>query len=551
MSTPKVQASKRPLTTTLASSFFSLVKTVLTLALLSLLLLYTLSKYFGVSFSLQGQHQFTPASFDFDQWFEAEEDVSESVVVPVAGQVRPRTTRVVVQGADDQIPVMDDITVPAPSAPAMDDITVTVAVPPSATPTAPAWEEQVAPCSATFETVAVPAATTTTPTAPAAWEWQGYPTLDQTMPVPSAPPMEEDADLAIQPAVQPPKPDGDCEVKNNDGKKVAVVDGKKPVESVGQVFKAMAGRFREFVKRSFDRVKKPVASSADSTTTAAATTSTTTTAAPLSQPVPPPTANTLHYYTRCIPKTADHKSRCGEDSITAFKTQGSAYVLAVADGVGGWSRHGVDPSLFSTQLIASIEQHASSNPALGCAGQLLDEAFQNMVDLNTAGTVRTPGSSTACVAVIDATTKSMSVCNVGDSGLLVVRSGQVAFKTTPLQTSFNSPLQLVINPRTGAVSNPVSRGQNATFQLQQGDLLIMASDGLFDNLTNEFILNYLQQSQTSTLDSISKDLVEAAKFISGRKDVDTPFAMEARKAGRVNAIGGKPDDISIVLAMVA
>jgi hypothetical protein len=32
------------------------------------------------------------------------------------------------------------------------------------------------------------------------------------------------------------------------------------------------------------------------------------------------------------------------------------YVAGVADGVGGWRRHGVDPSLFSSQLMANCAE---------------------------------------------------------------------------------------------------------------------------------------------------------------------------------------------------
>lgn len=34
----------------------------------------------------------------------------------------------------------------------------------------------------------------------------------------------------------------------------------------------------------------------------------------------------------------------------------SDFVLAVADGVGGWNRHGVDPAKFSRKLMANIEE---------------------------------------------------------------------------------------------------------------------------------------------------------------------------------------------------
>ena len=45
----------------------------------------------------------------------------------------------------------------------------------------------------------------------------------------------------------------------------------------------------------------------------------------------------------------DKVHKGGEDAFTVSKT-----LIAVADGVGGWARRGVDPGLFSKQLTKDI-----------------------------------------------------------------------------------------------------------------------------------------------------------------------------------------------------
>lgn len=38
-------------------------------------------------------------------------------------------------------------------------------------------------------------------------------------------------------------------------------------------------------------------------------------------------------------------------------------MLCVADGVGGWAEHGVDPGLYSKELVKNIETNFNNNIA--------------------------------------------------------------------------------------------------------------------------------------------------------------------------------------------
>ena len=44
----------------------------------------------------------------------------------------------------------------------------------------------------------------------------------------------------------------------------------------------------------------------------------------------------------------------GED---AFGVSECRQLLSVADGVGGWDRHGIDPAKFSKELVSLINQN--------------------------------------------------------------------------------------------------------------------------------------------------------------------------------------------------
>lgn len=57
-----------------------------------------------------------------------------------------------------------------------------------------------------------------------------------------------------------------------------------------------------------------------------------------------------------------------------------------------------------------------------------------------------PGSSTACIVVLDRQSHRLHTANLGDSGFLVVREGEVVHRSDEQQHYFNTPFQLSIAP---------------------------------------------------------------------------------------------------------
>lgn len=56
------------------------------------------------------------------------------------------------------------------------------------------------------------------------------------------------------------------------------------------------------------------------------------------------------------------------------------------------------------------------------------------------------GSSTACVIVLNKETSSIYAANIGDSGFVVVRRGEVVHRSSEQQHYFNTPFQLSLPP---------------------------------------------------------------------------------------------------------
>lgn len=78
----------------------------------------------------------------------------------------------------------------------------------------------------------------------------------------------------------------------------------------------------------------------------------------------------------------------------------------------------------------------------------------------------------------------MLQANLGDCGVLLVRGKAVAQATPPLQHSFNFPYQLGCQD-LGAASDLPSDADQFEVDLQKGDVIVMASDGLIDNVYPE------------------------------------------------------------------
>ena len=77
--------------------------------------------------------------------------------------------------------------------------------------------------------------------------------------------------------------------------------------------------------------------------------------------------------------------------------------------------------------------------------------------------------------------------------------------------------------------------------------MILASDGMFDNLEKYHILDCCDSSEK--IDKICECLGSKAHSLSRDKTYNSPFAQHARAAGKFYK-GGKEDDITVVTGRV-
>lgn len=101
----------------------------------------------------------------------------------------------------------------------------------------------------------------------------------------------------------------------------------------------------------------------------------------------------------------EKRHKGGEDAFTV-----SDSMMAVADGVGGWARHGVDPGLFSKRLTTDIQSFYDHGNR-----RSLKDILINAVAVN-----KEVGTSTVTLVALDRDQPNLlSTTNYGDSGYVI------------------------------------------------------------------------------------------------------------------------------------
>ncbi|EFJ47980.1 hypothetical protein VOLCADRAFT_117754, partial [Volvox carteri f. nagariensis] len=181
----------------------------------------------------------------------------------------------------------------------------------------------------------------------------------------------------------------------------------------------------------------------------------------------------------------------GEDAF--FISSAGRGALGVADGVGSWSSDdGVDPAAYSRDLMraaaASLEASAGKIPAR-----------MALADAHLA--VKHAGSCTGLIGVLPPDSNnlqaSVQVLNLGDSGLRLVRGGRLAMATRPQSHSHNMPYQLACPDEPVCDTDSTVQGDLYSIPLEAGDIIIMATDGLYDNLWPEAMLDIVNRAMST------------------------------------------------------
>ncbi|XP_073308169.1 uncharacterized protein [Primulina huaijiensis] len=223
----------------------------------------------------------------------------------------------------------------------------------------------------------------------------------------------------------------------------------------------------------------------------------------------------------------------GED---AYFVTGQTW-LGVADGVGQWSFEGTNPGVYAQELIKNCEKLA-----LDCNS----DSICNPTELLklSVGETQSPGSSTVLLAQLVG--QVLQVANIGDSGFIILRHGSVYKRSSPMLHVFHFPLQIERG------DDPSNLAEFYRIDLEEEDVIILASDGLLDNLYDQEITS--EVSKYLAADCKPKEIAEAlaakAQEVGKSVTARSPFADNAQAAGYAGYTGGKLDDVTVIVSVV-
>ncbi|KAK3031511.1 hypothetical protein RJ639_036025 [Escallonia herrerae] len=231
-----------------------------------------------------------------------------------------------------------------------------------------------------------------------------------------------------------------------------------------------------------------------------------------------------------------HPSKALTGGEDAYFTSSKNW-LGVADGVGQWSVEGIDPGVYARELMDKCEEIVSNSDSL---------LITNPVNLlkQSIREAQSPGSSTVLVAYFDG--QVLHVVNIGDTGFLIVRNGAIWKRSSPMLHEFNFPL------RVEKGDDPSELVEQYRFDLDEGDVIVTATDGLFDNVYEQDIAYTVSKSLQANLqaEEIAAVLAKRAQEVGQSASSRSPFADAAQAAGYTGYTGGKLDDVAVIVSLV-
>lgn len=262
---------------------------------------------------------------------------------------------------------------------------------------------------------------------------------------------------------------------------------------------------------------------------------------------------------RQICEQGPSKCDCGEDAYFIGVPNSKTVSVGVADGIGSWRRLGVDAGIFAWELMNKCQEVADHSPQTSKPEPPLGTdvvVVSDPLKVLRKGYARVwasaeppPGSSTACVAQLDRQSGELRVANLGDSGFMVLRDDKVVAQSTQQQHSFNHPYQLSVKPDETLGAVTPDNADLYTHKAAEGDLLILMTDGILDNLVADNVVEAVRDLPTRDPHLVARAVMEAA-IARSTSQVDSPFSIAAREAGHQYPSKGKEDDMTVVVGRV-
>jgi serine/threonine protein phosphatase PrpC len=248
-----------------------------------------------------------------------------------------------------------------------------------------------------------------------------------------------------------------------------------------------------------------------------------------------------------------------EDAVAAIPVRDNRGILMVADGLGGHRGGRRASQLMKTGLIRMVKRLSSgmAEPVIKISGvvpvplattnDLLGEqefrsAILNEIEQVNQRLLRSRMGAATTLALVEISKRRVRTYHVGDSEILIVsQRGRIKYSSVShspigyaVESGIMSAEEALYHPDRHLISNVIGSDQMSVelgpwISLSPRDTVLLASDGLFDNLLQEEIVEFIRIGRP--VDCVRK-LAELA-----RKRMLVPSMN----------VPSKPDDLSILL----
>lgn len=241
--------------------------------------------------------------------------------------------------------------------------------------------------------------------------------------------------------------------------------------------------------------------------------------------------------------------KAGDDAMLVSPT-----VMAIADGILGWESKGEHclSGIWLRLMVETLSRlmteykltHTPHHLNKRDIDQILDDSFLHTLHLMDLQRLR--GLSTLVLAMLSG--EYLKMISIGDLKMYVIRDGEIVksnevqmmLQLCPQQIGTQTLLQL-----------PLEMAWVDLVALQPGDVILMCSDGISDNLYEWELVHYVDEALPLGLKKTANLILLKAKEVAFDDYASTPYhdmLKEAKLDAR--ASGGKLDDMSLCIARV-
>jgi len=239
--------------------------------------------------------------------------------------------------------------------------------------------------------------------------------------------------------------------------------------------------------------------------------------------------------------TSSKKYKSGEDAF-CIENSDAGLFLAVFDGIGGLHSENIDPADYSHYLAQTcgdfFKTYGQSN-----LRTLLQKSYEHHAPTGMKG------ATTVVLAKVH--NNNLEVLNLGDSGAMVFRPSGEGFtkvlRTKEQDHRFNAPFNLsTFAGESGHFADGPGDADEYQVKLAPGDVVVLMTDGITDNLFTEQIGGILDSADVNSEnfpEKVCQKIIDEADTFS-RSNKATPWSTKCGKNG------GKPDDMTVVLCQI-